>query len=61
MRSAPLGLVGTYAYAVPLVAVALGVLALGDEVSAGAAVGGAVALAAVIAQLRAAGPARAPA
>jgi drug/metabolite transporter (DMT)-like permease len=61
VRSAPLGLVGTYAYAVPLVAVALGVLALGDEVSAGAAVGGAVALAAVIAQLRAAGPVRAAA
>ena len=56
VRSASLGLVGTYAYVVPLIAVALGVLAMGDEVSAGAGAGGAIALIAVIAQVRAAQP-----
>ena len=53
LRDTPIGLVGTYAYVVPLIAVALGVVALGDHVSAGAALGAAVAMAAVTAQLRA--------
>ena len=56
LRSAPLGLVGTYAYITPLIAVAIGVIALGDTVSVAAALGGAVAMAAVIAQLRARPP-----
>jgi drug/metabolite transporter (DMT)-like permease len=56
LRDKPIGLVGTYAYVVPLIAVALGVVALGDHVSAGAAVGAAVAMAAVTAQLRAVPP-----
>ena len=34
LRSTPLGLVGTYAYVTPLIAVAIGVIALGDTVSA---------------------------
>jgi drug/metabolite transporter (DMT)-like permease len=59
LRDTPLGLVGTYAYVVPLVAVTIGVTALGDHVSLGAALGAAVAMAAVTAQLRAA-PATAP-
>ena len=54
LRDTPIGLVGTYAYVVPLIAVALGVRALGDHVSVGAALGAAVAMAAVTAQLRAA-------
>jgi drug/metabolite transporter (DMT)-like permease len=56
LRDTPLGLVGTYAYVVPLIAVALGVAALGDHVNLGAALGAAVAMAAVTAQLRAAPP-----
>ena len=60
LRDTPLGLVGTYAYVVPLIAVALGVLALGDHVTIGAALGGAVAMAAVTAQLRAAAPTARP-
>jgi drug/metabolite transporter (DMT)-like permease len=54
LRDTPIGLVGTYAYVVPLIAVALGVAALGDHVTLGAALGGAVAMVAVTAQLRAA-------
>jgi drug/metabolite transporter (DMT)-like permease len=53
LRTVPLGLVGTYAYVIPLVAVTIGIAVLGDAVTAGAALGGAVALAAVTAQLRA--------
>jgi drug/metabolite transporter (DMT)-like permease len=58
LRDTPIGLVGTYAYVVPLIAVALGVAALGDHVTLGAALGGAVAMAAVTAQLRAGATAR---
>jgi drug/metabolite transporter (DMT)-like permease len=60
LRDSPLGLVGTYAYVVPLIAVGLGVAALGDRVTLGAALGGAVAMAAVTAQLRAATPTARP-
>ena len=57
LRSAPMGVVGTYAYVTPLIAVAIGVVLMGDSVSAGAALGGTLAMAAVIAQLRARPPA----
>ena len=53
VRSAPLGLVGTYAYVTPLIAVAIGVVALGESVSLAEALGGSIAMAAVIGQLRA--------
>ncbi len=53
VRSAPLGLVGTYAYVTPLIAVAIGVVALDESVSVAEALGGTIAMAAVIGQLRA--------
>jgi len=53
LRAAPLPLVGTYAYATPVIAVAIGVVALDERLSAPAVAGAAVALLAVGAQLRA--------
>jgi drug/metabolite transporter (DMT)-like permease len=53
VRSAPLGFVGTYAYVTPLIGVTLGVILLDERLNALAALGAAVAMAAVIAQLRA--------
>ena len=56
VRTVPLGLVGTYAYVTPLIGVTIGVLLLDEQLGALAALGAAVAMAAVIAQLRARPP-----
>lgn len=53
VRTEPLALVSTYSYVAPVVAAAIGVLALGEHLSAGAVVGGAVVLTAVAGELRA--------
>jgi drug/metabolite transporter (DMT)-like permease len=60
VRTTPLPTVGTYAYVTPVIGVTCGVLLLGEPVSPLAGAGAAVALLAVVAQLRAR-PATAPA
>ena len=54
LRTAPPTLVSTYAYVVPLVAVAIGTIALGDELWLGAILGGALVLATIALEIRSA-------
>jgi drug/metabolite transporter (DMT)-like permease len=53
LRSAPLALVGSYAYATPLVAAAIGIAAFGDRPWPGMGVGAAVVIVAVYREVRA--------
>lgn len=52
LRSAPISLVGSYAYATPLVAAAIGFVAFGEPLWPGLAVGAVLIIAAVILELR---------
>jgi drug/metabolite transporter (DMT)-like permease len=55
LRTAPLGLVSTYAYTTPLVAATIGVVALGESLWAGAVIGAAIVIGAVALEVRATG------
>ena len=60
LRNAPISLVGTYAYVNPVIAVALGALFLGEEVTAQMLVAGAVILGSVALIVRKSGAALEP-